>query len=590
MDKFIIKVVKEGRNKKYDLYFQYNQQFIETVKSVDEDMRKYDPSKKCWTISPKGLYLLILKFKGLDSVFFDFGGDENRSKFLTEIKKIKEKDEQEILLKEQHEQNKKDWVEFKEYIETNYSEFSDIVHKNLKPNIKLFPHQIKGVMFCQRVKNVLLAHDMGAGKSLVGISFSELCEFNKVVVITPNSLKFNYFNEICKFTNSKAYVYNSKNNKYKPEECKYIIFNYEMLNPSNVKNVESKLKQLGIKDIDCVILDECQKIKNGSSNTASNFKKLFTKSLFKNGNVSKIFMSGTPAPNRAYELYNVLHEISPLDFKNKNSFYSDYCGMKYDPSVFGGWNYDINATNYELLFQKMKPFVDRRRKCDILDLPEKLYQKILIELSNSEQKQYDEIKTGIIKELLQTRTINHLTVLIRLRQYLAKLKIENTKEIIDSIVESGDKIVVIDMYKESLNELKKFYGDIAGLHTGDVSVEERNYIVQDFQNLNGKYKIFLGSVETCNYGLTLTEANKMLILTPPDSLGKFDQVCDRIHRIGQNRSVLIMCPVFSSTIDEKIYDTLDEKRYEISAVMDNEKAQTLYNMSVLSEVLKDLMN
>lgn len=589
MSKFLITVKKEGRSKKYDLYFQYNQQFIETLKSVDDESREYSPTNKCWRMSTKGLYLLILKFKGLDSVFFDFGGDENRSKFLDDLKKVKKKEDDEKILIEEHEKNKIEWIKFKEYVETNYSEFSNIIHSNLKPNIKLFPHQIKGVMFCYTVKNALLAHDMGLGKGLISASFVELSKFNKVVVITPNSLKFNYFNEVCKFTNSKAYIYNSKNNKYTPEESKYIIFNYEMLNPSDIRKVESKFKQLGIKDIDCVILDECQKIKNSSSNTAQNFKKLFTKSLFKDKKVSKIFMSGTPAPNRAYELYNVLHEISPFDFRNKNSFYSDYCGMRYDPSQFGGWVYDISKTNYERLFEKMKPFVDRRRKSDVLDLPDKQYQKILIELSNSESKEYEEIKTGIVREYLSAKHINHLTILIRLRQYLAKLKVDNTKDIIDSIIETGEKIVVIDMYKESLNELKKYYEEIAGLHTGDVSVDERNKIVENFQNPDSNCRIFLGTVETCNYGLTLTQANKMLILTPPDSLGKYDQVCDRIYRIGQTKNVLIMCPVFINTIDEKIYDTLDEKRYEISAVMDNEKVETLYNMSVLSEVLNSLI-
>ena len=223
MGKFLITVKKEGRSKKYDLYFQYNQQFIETLKSIDDESREYSPANKCWRMSTKGLYLLILKFKGLDSVFFDFGGNDKRCKFLEDLKKVKKKEEEEKILIEEHEKNKIEWIKFKEYVETNYSEFSEMIHNNLKPNIKLFPHQIKGVMFCHTVKNALLAHDMGLGKGLISASFVELSKFSKVVVITPNSLKFNYFNEVCKFTNSKAYIYNSKNNKYTPDECKYII-------------------------------------------------------------------------------------------------------------------------------------------------------------------------------------------------------------------------------------------------------------------------------------------------------------------------------------------------------------------------------
>ena len=49
-------------------------------------------------------------------------------------------------------------------------------------------------------------------------------------------------------------------------------------------------------------------------------------------------MSGTPMNNRAYELYTVMNQISPIDFPNKQIFYSEYCGMTYDPSQFGGYN------------------------------------------------------------------------------------------------------------------------------------------------------------------------------------------------------------------------------------------------------------
>lgn len=589
MEKLLVQIKKEGRKKKYDLLFQYNLQLINTIKSIEDESKEYDGKKKCWRLSTRGLFLLICKFKGLDTIFFDFGGEENKKKFLIDLEKVKQKDKEDQIKFAQHQKNKIEWVEFKEYLETNFNEYSELVHQKLNPNINLFPHQIKGVMFCHKVRNVLLAHQMGLGKTLVSISFSELNNFEKVFVITPNSLKFNYFNEVSKFTNSKAYIYNSKNNKYKPEECKYIIVNYDMLNPHDIKKVMAKLKELKIDNIDCVILDECQKIKNSKTNIYKNFSKIFTEDIFKDKKVCKIFMSGTPAPNRAYELYNVLHEISPFDFKNKNGFYQDYCGMTYNPETFGGWDYNIDDTNYELLFNKMKPFVDRRRKIDVLDLPEKTYQKILIELSSTEEKEYAQIRTGVIKELLKAKTLNPLTVIIRLKQYLCNLKSEKIKDIIDSALESGDKIVIIDTFKDSLRELKTIYGGISGLHTGDQSVEERNDIVTDFQNPNGKYKIFLGTVATCNYGLTLTAANKMIVLMPPDSLGEFDQVTDRIHRIGQKYNVLIMCPVFLNTLDEKIYDKLDEKRTELSTVIDGEAYTLEYSHSVLNDIISEMV-
>lgn len=178
---------------------------------------------------------------------------------------------------------------------------------------------------------------------------------------------------------------------------------------------------------------------------------------------------------------------------------------------------------------------------------------------------------------------------IKVRKYLSLLKFEYLTFVIDSIIESGNKVVIIDKFKECLNKIKEKYGELALLHTGDITdIDERNRLIVDFQNPNGIGKIFLGSVDTCNYGLTLTAADTLIVLTPPDSLGKFDQVCDRIHRIGQTKNVTIICPVFVGTIDERIYDSLDEKREELSIAIDNEKAESLYNVCVLDDIIRNI--
>ena len=81
----------------------------------------------------------------------------------------------------------------------------------------------------------------------------------------------------------------------------------------------------------------------------------------------------------------------------------------------------------------------------------------------------------------------------------------------------------------------------------------------------------------------------MIILTAPYSVGEYDQVADRIYRIGQKNCVLIMCLLFLNTIDELVYGTLDEKRKELSSVIDNEKYESNYNVSLLSEIVGKLI-
>ena len=229
----------------------------------------------------------------------------------------------------------------------------------------------------------------------------------------------------------------------------------------------------------------------------------------------------------------------------------------------------------------------------MLDLPDKIYQKIILELSDKELRHYKIIEEDVAHELIAgeyliTTTFNPLTKIIRLRQYTAELKVNHLKAIIDSILETEDKIVIVDFFKESLKQLKEIYGDVAALHTGDQTVEERSDMVREFQDENSNLRIFLASIQTANYGLTLTAANKMFIITLPYSVGEYDQVSDRIYRIGQKNTVNIYPLIFKDTIDEDVFDSLEDKRSEILKVIDNVDYNSNVSESVINDVLKKI--
>jgi SWI/SNF-related matrix-associated actin-dependent regulator 1 of chromatin subfamily A len=206
-------------------------------------------------------------------------------------------------------------------------------------------------------------------------------------------------------------------------------------------------------------------------------------------------------------------------------------------------------------------------------------------MTDEEYAIYYKIEAGVANEFVEHPTRNPLTIMIRLRQYLTHLKIKHVLELIDSILETGEKFVIVDFFKESLYELKAKLGDIVALHTGDQSVEERAEIVKTFQDINSLVKGFLGSIQTCNYGLTLTAASKLFIMTLPYSVGDYDQVSDRLHRIGQKSAVNIYVLIFPDTIDDYIYSSIESKRTEIVKVIDNEDYKSNVSESVLSEVI-----
>jgi SWI/SNF-related matrix-associated actin-dependent regulator 1 of chromatin subfamily A len=409
--------------------------------------------------------------------------------------------------------------------------------------------------------------------------------FNKVFVITPNSLKYNYYNEIEKFTNSNAYIIGKKN-KCNIDDAKYIIVNYEYFNSSDFNKVKNKFNKLNIGKIDCLISDECHRLKSSSSNTYKNFKKLFKDDIFKNGKISKVFMSGTPAPSKAAELYTVLHQISPLDFSTKKYFYEYYCGMNYNIDGYG-WETNISRTKFEELFNKIAPFTYRKKKSEILkDLPEKTYQKIMLEMTSKEYEIYYDLEEGVANEFINKNLYNPLSIMGKLREYTSYLKVNNVKELIDSILECGEKFVAIDFYKNSLYDLHKQYPNLSALHTGDEKDVERAEIVKDFQDENGKIKIFLGSESTTKEGLTLTAASKVGMLTVPWTPGVLDQCTDRLARIGQKNAVNAYIFIYKDTIDEYVFNLIESKRSEISQVIDGEKYESDINQNIINDLVK----
>lgn len=585
---FIVDCKRDGKKDKFILSFQYEPSLISKLKEIHWEDRKFNSSNKTWTVKTFSLYNLMLQYKGNPNIFFKFDDDEKEyfknkvKKKINEIKTLKER-------QEKLEEKKIYWLEYKKQLKETYKVHEDKLHQNLKEGVQLLPFQSQAVLFGDVVRNVLFALEMGTGKSIISIALSEYNNFNKVFVITPNSLKFNYFYEVEKFTNSKAHIINWKKNKYTLEESKYIIINYDFFrNNNSVK----KFENLNLGKIDCLILDECHRIKNPKSNIYKNFKAIFTDDIFVNETPCKIFMSGTPMNNRAYELYTVMNQISPIDFPNKQIFYSEYCGMTYDPSQFGGYNFDSNTTNFEGLYHKISPYVFRVRKMDVLkDLPSKTYERIILELTTSEEKEYNNILDGVIDELSNKETVtNPMTIMLRLRQYLSILKVNNKDliEFIDMLLEMGEKIVIMDYFKEGIEILHEKYKDISVLHYGDVSVEDRSKMVKQFQDKDSNIKMFLSTVQTGKEGLTLTSSSKIMILTQPYTVSENEQVVDRVHRISQTEKVNVYYPLFNNTIDFKVFNLVEDKKKEIVKVLDNEDYKTKIDDSTINELVNSL--
>jgi SNF2 family DNA or RNA helicase len=585
-----IKVSRRPRTKKYTLTFPYNKDLIDKIKLLPFETRKWNGMS--WEIDSINLMEIIKGYKGSTDIFFDFGNNENKNEFIkiynnSLLDLIKKQERLEFIKKKQESAK-----ELKKYLKDNYHivDYSQYLKEGIKP----YPHQIIGAKFATELGSCIISADMGTGKTILSLLASEMMgnEWAKVFVIVPNSLKLNWRNEIEKFTNSKWYVLDNtfKKNIYDIKDVKYIITNYEYFRASNF-NIKSKLIDKGIdpKIVNSIIFDEAHKIKNTKSNTTKNILKTFKKSVN-----NYMLLSGTIMPNKLEELYVALNLILPEEFTSKNKFYQDYCGLKYDMSY--GWQ-TIEKPNLDKVFDKLDGIMYRVKKEDVLkDLPEMIVNMVNVEMSSSEEKEYRNIENGFnnvdwnsnnMIGLNDTNSDNPLVILGRLRKYTSNLKSKLVADFVKTLNDQGEKVVIFDVFKDPLIQLANEMNSNSAYFGGSVSSENRQELVDLFQDPNSWLMNLFMTAQTGSVGITLTAASHMILISQSYVPGDNEQMYARIHRIGAKNNCNIYIFAIEDTVDEKVYHLVNSKLKIISKVIDNVEFTDNVKLSIIDDLIKE---
>jgi SNF2 family DNA or RNA helicase len=159
------------------------------------------------------------------------------------------------------------------------------------------------------------------------------------------------------------------------------------------------------------------------------------------------------------------------------------------------------------------------------------------------------------------------TEMAAVRKELAIAKIPFVIEYVESMVEEGEKVVVMAHHREVVDKLQNHFGLKAVKLYGGMSEVEKSNNVDRFQT-DPSCMVFIGSISAAGVGITLTAAQKMLFAeldwTPANML----QAEDRIHRIGQTGNALIQQLVFDGSLDAKMAETLVRKMGIIEKALD----------------------
>jgi len=430
------------------------------------------------------------------------------------------------------------------------------------------------------IANGIVVHN--CGKTIQAIGYAQHTEQPRVLVVCPASVKFSWEMEITKWTDEKSYVIDSKTDFSKlPKDRRYYIINYDIL----IKHL-SALSSYGFT---LVIFDEAHMIKNAKAKRtkAANHLCIYIEKV--------ILLTGTPVLSRPEEMYNLLCILDPQTWANQwTKFARRYCGAKENP-----WGLDTRgASNITELHDKIKNYFIRRLKTEVLpELPPKVRSSIPVELEPKLQREYWQIENEIAMnerdrimgmDDSSTAQADQLVRLGKLRQLCAMGKLPAAKELITSIIESGQKVVVLGSYVAPLQSLYEDFKDQAVMLTGDTKMEERGQFVYEFQN-NPNVKVFFGGIKSAGVGITLTASSNVVFLDYAWNPADHIQGENRCHRVGSvGDSVNVMQLHARGTIDERLKSILESKQAVLDALIDGIASDE--SDSVIKQVMDDIMS
>ena len=434
---------------------------------------------------------------------------------------------------------------------------------------------------------LLLADDMGLGKTIQIIAFllhlKETYPHNPggVLIICPTSVLFNWYREFKKFAPDLEIIFH-----HGVKRIKEVLKIPEFLKPHRIfltsyGTIRNDIDFLETIDFSGIIIDESQNMKNYASKQTQAINKL--KSQY------RICLSGTPIENRLLELWSLFKFLNPGLLGSKTEFQNEYI-------------LPIERFQNQEVIDRLRvitaPFIMRRLKSDksiIKDLPEKNEMKILIELSKTQVKLYQELVEKTLKEIENETSDKRkkqgliLGLLVKLKQicnhpyqYLKiditsvddevkmkkiisqSQKLERLLEMTDEVISNGEKVLIFTQFTQMGNILLKileFKYDFNILYFhGSIPEKKRREIVDEFQLEDMESPpILILSLKAGGTGLNLTQGTTVIHFDRWWNPAVENQATDRAYRIGQKSAVNVYKFITNGTIEEKIDLLLLEK-------------------------------
>lgn len=438
--------------------------------------------------------------------------------------------------------------------------------------LPLYDFQQDAISHIRERKNVYIAYEQGLGKTPIGIATAVMCHNVgiRTLIVVPASLRKNWEREINKFAPSLTVAVLRGTKPHDITPCDVLV-----IGESTIKHwVEALTGQFN-----ALVVDESHFFKNNDS------KRTKALQLLSQGVTGPVvLMSGTPTPNgRHQELapqINILGDNAWNELGGRQRFWSYFCPP--DPST--SWGGRVNANGQELHETMTTSFMLRRRRSEVIELPNKGRSPISIECSRKYASDYVRIQNDLIawlrEEGLNYAGAMRAEALVRmnqLRKTAGAGKIDGVAEYVKDILDNSTTgVFVVAEHKEVMDRLMLKLDSYQPVSVrGGMSDAAKQNAVDAFNT--GASRVLVGQIRSAGVGLTLHgdgRNHRVVVTQLPWTPAELVQAEDRLHRIGQTNDVEVEIALAhidgELTIDERLWMMLEKKNFDTSSVIDGQ--------------------
>ena len=291
-------------------------------------------------------------------------------------------------------------------------------------------------------------------------------------------------------------------------------------------------------------------------------------------------LSGLPSPQSPLDLYTQFEflEHGLLGYTRYSKFEEHFAILT--PKPFGPGGRMINVItgyqNLNELHQLIQPHSFRVRLADCYDLPEKMYLRRDVEMTEEQKRIYHEMVQFCTAELEKTERVTAtivMTQMLRLHQilaghtmsdngYLVDIPENKTAEILNILENVDGKAVIWAAYdadiKKITKALEKVYkpGSVARFWGGNAKTREAEELA--FKT-DPKCRFMIATAAAGGRGRTWDVADTVIYHSNTFSLEHRMQSEERTQAIGKRINVGVYDLLTRGTIEEKIVGALREK-------------------------------